>query len=45
MSAGILLAASCVLGGVAVLSGLIPALRAASTMPLAALRESAATVS
>jgi putative ABC transport system permease protein len=45
VSAGILLAASCVLGGVAVLSGLIPALRAASTMPLAALRESAATVS
>jgi len=41
---GIVLAAAAVLGAVAVASGMIPALRAAATMPLAALRESAATV-
>jgi putative ABC transport system permease protein len=41
---GILLAAAAVLCGVTVLAGLIPALRAASTTPLTALRESAATV-
>jgi putative ABC transport system permease protein len=41
---GILVAAVCVLGGVALLAGVIPALRAAATTPLAALRESATTV-
>jgi putative ABC transport system permease protein len=41
---GILVAASVVLGGVALLAGILPAVRAASTMPLAALRESATTV-
>ncbi len=41
---GILLAAASVLGGVAVLAGVVPAWRAASTAPLTALRESAATV-
>lgn len=41
---GILLASAAVLGGVAVLAGIIPAFRAASTTPLTALRESAATV-
>ena len=44
LSAGILAAAALVLGGVAVLAGIIPAMRAASTTPLAALRESATTV-
>jgi putative ABC transport system permease protein len=41
---GILIAAAVVLGGVAILAGLVPAVRAASTTPLTALRESAATV-
>ena len=41
---GILLAATGVLGGVALLAGIIPAVRAAATTPLAALRESPATV-
>lgn len=41
---GIVLAASAVLGGVAILSGLVPALRAASTSPQASIRQSAATV-
>jgi putative ABC transport system permease protein len=41
---GILAAAAAVLGGVTVLAGIIPAIRASSTTPLAALRESAATV-
>jgi putative ABC transport system permease protein len=41
---GILTAAAIVLCSVAVLAGIIPAFRAASTTPLAALRESAATV-
>jgi putative ABC transport system permease protein len=41
---GILIAAAVVLGGVAILAGIVPALRAASTTPLMALRESAATV-
>ena len=41
---GILMAAFAVLGGVAILAGIIPALRAAATTPLKALRESAATV-
>ncbi|HKY33092.1 MAG TPA: ABC transporter permease [Candidatus Polarisedimenticolia bacterium] len=44
VTGGILMGAAAVLAGVAVLAGIIPALRAASTMPLAALRESAATV-
>lgn len=41
---GILLSAAAVLCGVTVLAGIIPAFRAASTTPLTALRESAATV-
>lgn len=41
---GILLSALGVLGGVALLAGIIPAVRAAATTPLAALRESPATV-
>jgi len=44
VTTGILVAAAAVLGGVALMAGIIPALRAASTTPLAALRESAATV-
>jgi putative ABC transport system permease protein len=41
---GILLAAGLILGSVTMLAGIIPALRAAATTPLVALRESAATV-
>ena len=44
VSMGIVLAAAAVLGGVAILSGLIPAYRAASTSPQASIRQSAATV-
>lgn len=44
VTSGILAAAAGVLGGVTILSGIVPAWRAASTTPLAALRESSATV-
>ena len=44
VTTSILVSAAAVLGGVAVLAGIIPAFRAASTTPLKALRESAATV-
>jgi len=41
---GILVSAAVILGSITMLAGVIPAIRAASTTPLAALRESAATV-
>lgn len=44
VTAGILLASALILGSVTMLAGIIPAFRAASTTPLVALRESAATV-
>lgn len=44
VTAGILISAAVILGSITMLAGIIPAVRAASTTPLTALRESAATV-